>query len=123
MRLEGEAGVFRRVQIVFWLAALFAGAFVAASAGQGPPGGSPPGLDKAIAAKEKHAQKMLDKPGVAGIGVTLNKQGKPVIEIYKEKDDVPDLPADLDGVPVESVTTGILQARSLPTDRFPRPVP
>src|SRR5262245_55176204 len=123
MRLEREAGVFRRAQAVFWLAALIAGAFVTASAGQGPPGGSPPGLDNAIAAKEKHAQKMLDKPGVAGIGVTLNKQGKPVIEIYKERDDVPDLPDSLDGVAVESVTTGLIEPRSLPTDHFPRPVP
>ncbi len=115
--------MIRRAQIVFWLTALVAGAFVAASAGQGPPGGSPPGLDKAIAAKEKHAQEMLDKPGVAGIGVALNKQGKPVIEIFKEKNDVPDLPATLDDVPVESITTGLIQPRSLPTDRFPRPVP
>ena len=115
--------MIRRAQTVFWLTALVAGAFVAASAGQGPPGGSPPGLDKAIAAKEKHAQEMLDKPGVAGIGVALNKQGKPVIEIFKEKNDVPDLPATLEDVPVESITTGLIQPRSLPTDRFPRPVP
>ena len=104
--------MIRRAQTVFWLTALVAGAFVAASAGQGPPGGSPPGLDKAIAAKEKHAQEMLDKPGVAGIGVALNKQGKPVIEIFKEKNDLPDLPATLEDVPVESITTGLIQPRS-----------
>ena len=44
---------------------------------QGPPGGSPPGLDKAIAAKQKHADRMLDKPGVAGIGVALNGPASP----------------------------------------------
>ena len=122
--LEREAGVvFRRAQVVLWLAALVAAAFVSSSMGQGPPAGSPPGLDKAIAAKEKNAQRMLDKPGVAGIGVTLDKHGKPVIEIYKEKDDVPDLPDSLDGVAVQSVTTGVIAPRSLPTDRFPHPVP
>src|SRR5262249_38904686 len=111
-------------QIVIWLAALAAAALATSSAGQaGPPAGSPPGLEKAIAAKEKHAAEMLDKPGVAGIGVTLNRGGKPGIEIYKEKKDVAGWPDALDGVPVESITTGILQARSLPTDRFPRPVP
>src|SRR5580765_348942 len=115
MRLEREAGVIRRAQIVFGLSLLVAVAFAATSAGKGSPS-SPPGLDKAIAAKEEHAQKLLDKPGVAGIGVALNKGGKPVIEIFKEKDDVPDLPTDLDGIPVESVTTGIIQPRSAPTD-------
>ena len=66
---------------------------------------------------------MLDKPGVAGIGVGAEPAGKPVIEIYKEKADVADLPDELDGVAVESVTTGVIEPRSLPTDRFPRPVP
>ena len=31
---------------------------------------------------------MLDKPGVVGIGVGLNTAGKPVIQVYKETDDV-----------------------------------
>ena len=77
--------------------ALVGTVLVASSAGQGPPPGAgppgaPPGLDKARAAKEKHAGKLLDKPGVAGIGVGLNRAGKPVILIYKEKADVADLP-------------------------------
>ena len=108
---------------MLWLAALVAAAFVSSSMGQGPPAGSPPGLDKAIAAKQKHAQRILDKPGVVGIGVGLNPAGTAVIEIYKDKDDVPDLPDSLDGVAVESVTTGVIAPRSLPTDRFPHPVP
>ncbi|HET9462206.1 MAG TPA: fibronectin type III domain-containing protein, partial [Gaiellaceae bacterium] len=107
------------------LVALAAAALASASAGQpGPPGGSPPGLDKAIAAKEKHAARLLDKPGVAGIGVGLNPAGKPVIKIYKERQDVADLPDELEGVPVESVTTGVLEPRDhSPSHRFPRPVP
>ncbi len=109
------------------LVALVAVALASASSGQpaspaGPPSGSPPGLDEAIAAKERHAQRLLDKPGIAGIGVGLNPAGKPVIRIYKEKPDVVDVPDSLDGVAVQSMTTGILQARA-PTDRFPRPVP
>ncbi len=110
--------------MVIGLVGLVAIALAAASSGQpaGPPGGSPPGLDKAIAAKERHAQRLLDTPGIAGIGVGLNPAGKPVIRIYKEKPDVAGVPDSLDDVPVQSVTTGILQARA-PTDRFPRPVP
>ncbi|HEU0246147.1 MAG TPA: fibronectin type III domain-containing protein [Gaiellaceae bacterium] len=118
----------RRASIVFGLAALVAVALASASSGQspgpgaGPPGGSPPGLDKAIAAKEKHAERLLDTPGIAGIGVGVNPAGKPVIRIYKEKSDVAGLPDALEGIPVQSLTTGILQPRA-PTDRFPRPVP
>ena len=99
-------GLFRRAQVVLGLAALVGAAFAASSAGQGPPGGSPPGLDEAIAAKQKHAERLLDKPGVAGIGVGLNPAGKPVIEIYKEQPNVADLPDELEGVAVESITTG-----------------
>jgi hypothetical protein len=120
--------VVRRASIVVGLAALVAVTLASASSGQspgpgaGPPGGSPPGLDRAIAAKEKHAERLLDTPGIAGIGVGVNPAGKPVIRIYKEKADVAGVPDALEGVPVQSVTTGILQARA-PTDRFPRPVP
>ena len=118
----------RRAQVVLGLATLVAVALASASSGQpavpaaGPPGGSPPGLDKAIAAKERHARRLLDKPGIAGIGVGLNPAGKPVIRIYKETSDVAEVPESLDDVPVQAVTTGILVARA-PTDRFPRPVP
>ena len=88
----------------------------------GPPGGEPPGLAKARAAKAKHEDKILDTAGVAGIGVGVNKAGKAVVKVYKERPDA-DVPATLDGVEVDSVTTGIIEARAAPTDRFPRPVP
>jgi fibronectin type 3 domain-containing protein len=107
------------------ITALVAAALAAGSSGQQPPGGQgapPPGLEQAVAAKEKHAQKLLDTPGVAGVGVGVNRAGRAVIQIYKEKNDVAGLPASLDGVPVESVTTGVIEPRA-PTDRFPRPVP
>ena len=44
------------------------------------------------------------------------------MKVYKERPDA-DVPATLDGVEVDSVTTGIIEARAAPTDRFPRPVP
>jgi chitodextrinase len=116
--------LIRKAQVVLWLAAVVLGALATSSAGQGPPGGAPPGLEQAIAAKQKHAEKMLDKPGVAGIAVALDKHGKPVIRIYKERDDVADLPDELEGVAVESVTTGVIQPYDhVPTHRYPRPVP
>ena len=116
--------MLRGISRVVALATLVAAALASVSAGQGPPGGSPPGLDRALAAKQKHANRLLDKPGVAGVAVALNPAGKPVIEIYKERADVADLPHDLDGVPVETTTTGVIQPFDhAPTHRYPRPVP
>ena len=120
---EGTGVVSRRAQVVLWLAAVVVGAFAGSSAGQGPPGGAPPGFDKAIAAKEKHADKWLDKPGVVGVGVGVNKAGKAVIQVYKLKDDDEDIPSEVDGVAVEQVQSGRFDPRALPTDRWPRPVP
>ena len=116
--------MFRRARVVLGLVAALAAAFAASSAGQGLPGGSPPGLDKAVAAKQRHAERLLDKPGVAGVAVHLNSAGKPVIRIYKEKDEVDDLPDELEGVPVETTTTGVIEPYDhAPTHRYPRPVP
>ncbi len=58
-----------------------------------------------------------------GTGVGLNPAGRAVVRIYVETPDAAaDLPNALDGVPVETVTTGIIMARA-PSDWFPRPVP
>ena len=113
----------RKAQVVLWLAAVVVGALASSSAGQGPPGGAPPGLDKAIAAMEKHADKWLDKPNVVGVGIGENTAGKTVIHVYKLTDDDEGIPSDVDGVGVEHVRSGRFDPRALPTDRWPRPVP
>jgi hypothetical protein len=118
----------KRTFVLLGLAALVAAAMASASAGgqsaaaAGPPGGSPPGLARAIAALDRHRDELLDTPGIAGVAVGLDKAGHAVLEIYKERSDVAGVPSSLDGVGVESVTTGIIQPRA-PTDRFARPVP
>ena len=101
--------MFRRAQIVLGSALLVAVALASSSAGQGTPPGQDKDKDKAIAAKEKHAAKLLDKPGVVGIGVGVNGAGKPIIKVYKDKADVEDIPEELDGVPVDSVVTGVIE--------------
>ncbi|HET6624048.1 MAG TPA: fibronectin type III domain-containing protein, partial [Gaiellaceae bacterium] len=111
-----------RIHTALLLSALVAVALASSVQGQGPPGGSPPGLAVANAVKERNAERLLDLPGVVGVGVGVNRAGKAVIEVYKAKADVADVPASLEGVDVESVVTGIIEARA-PTDRFPRPVP
>jgi len=121
--------MLRRSPTVLVLAALVAAALASASAGgprataAGPPSGPPPGLDVAIAAQERHTDELLEHPGVVGTGVGLNPAGRAVVRIYVEAPAAAaDLPNALDGVPAETVTTGIIMARA-PTDRFPRPVP
>ena len=134
MRAEGKfrkwGAVVRRAQITVWVGVILGAVLASSSAGQGPPpgagqpGGAPPGLAQAIEAKQKHADKLLDKPGVVGVAVALNPAGKPVVRIYKEQDDVDDLPSSLDGVDVDTVTTGRIEPYDhLPTHRYPRPVP
>jgi chitodextrinase len=129
---ESEAGVVRRAQVVIWVSALASAVLVSASAAQGPPTapgspgagppGGPPGLEQARAAKEKHADALLDKPGVVGVAVGVRGNGAAVVKVYKEKADVADIPDELEGVPVDAVVTGVIRARA-PSDRFPRPVP
>ncbi|HXF97988.1 MAG TPA: hypothetical protein VNJ46_05175, partial [Gaiellaceae bacterium] len=106
--------------------AALAGALAASSA-LGQAGGAqrpaaPPGWERALAAQERHGSRLLDAPGIAGVGVGLNGAGRAVLRVYVERPDVAGVPEALDGVGVEKVTTGVLVPRA-PTDRFPRPVP
>ena len=65
-------------------------------------GRHPPGWDKALAAKQRHAERLLDLPGVAGVGVGVNPAGKPVVRIYREQDNVAGIPGELDDVPAKN---------------------
>ena len=114
--------VARRAQVVLGLVVLVVLA-LASSPSQGAPSAKPPDFDKAAAAVEKHADKWLDKPGVVGVGVGVNKAGKAVVHVYKLKDADEDIPSDVDGVAVEQIQSGRFDPRALPTDRWPRPVP
>jgi hypothetical protein len=123
-----------RLCTVLLLAALVAVALAASSSGQspgpvspgspspgGPAGSAPPGIEAAIAATQRHADELLDAPGVVGVGVGLDAAGHAVVRVYTDKPETV-VSASLDGVRVERTVTGIIEARA-PTDRFPRPVP
>ncbi|MCI0635996.1 MAG: hypothetical protein L0206_19085, partial [Actinobacteria bacterium] len=113
----------RRAQVVLGLAVLVAFALASSSTSQGAPGAKPPDFDKAAAALEKHGDNWLDKPGVVGVGIGVNKAGKAVIHVYKVSDDDEGIPSDVDGVAVAQVRSGRFDPRAAPTDRWPRPVP
>jgi hypothetical protein len=90
--------------------------------------------------QERHTAKLLATKGVVGTAIGLDLADRPAVKVYLETPDVPDIPEELEGVPVEVEVTGKLMAlpkpddnpdashkppsdRIDPTDRFPRPVP
>ncbi len=76
--------------------------------------GEPPGLAKAIAAQEKHQEVLLDLPGVAGVGVSLDESNQPAIIVFTENSGVGGMPAFIDGIPVKVVVSGKFTALPRP---------
>ena len=119
--------MFRRAQLVLWLAALVCAVLAASSAGKTPPtslqrpDATSPLLTKAIAAQKSHAQVWRIAPGIVGSGVGLTPTGQPVVEVFTTRPGVR-VPETLGGVRVRPVVTGMIVARSA-TLRYPRPVP
>jgi len=85
-------------------------------------GASPQGIENAIAAQERHTAALMRIPGVVGTAVGLLSNGQAVVRVYLAQDNVPGLPAVLDGVPVTRHVTGMLMAFSDPTTKA-RPAP
>ena len=82
---------------------------------------SPQGVDRAIAAQERHTAALMRIPGVVGTAVGALPNGQAVVRILLERD-VPGLPDRLDDVPVQRSVTGMLVAFSDPTTKR-RPAP
>jgi hypothetical protein len=80
------------------------------------------GVDRAIAAQERHTAALMRIPGVVGTGVGALPNGQAVVQIFLERAGVPGLPAVLDDVPVVTRVTGMFVAFSDPTKRQ-RPAP
>ena len=65
-------------------------------------------LDKLKAVKRKHSSTLLRRPGVCGVDIDVDANGRGALAIHldtndpKVKEDLPDV---LDGVPVEYVYT------------------
>ncbi len=100
---------------------LLAGLVVSPASAQ--PGFNPPGLAQAIAAQERHTDALLAREGVVGTAVGLNPAGKPVVQVFTEREGVPGIPSSLDRVPVVVRVTGEFVAENHATGEFPRPVP
>ena len=105
-----------------------------------PPPDGPPGLERAIEVKERHAEALLEVSGVVGVGVGHNGGSSPAVIIFTETPGVRGMPAFLEGVPVVMRVSGKFFAQPkpdsppgkppkdeepelTPKDRWPRPVP
>ncbi len=77
----------------------------------------------AIAVQDRHTPELIKIPGVVGTATALGADGQPVMRIFTERSGIAELPARLEGLPVEVKVTGLVMARTDPTDRLPRPVP
>ena len=69
-----------------------------------------PDLRAATAAKERHAARLLGQDGIEGLGVSLTSEGKPSVVVFTRHGAVGRIPAALEGVPVEVVITGRIEA-------------
>ena len=72
--------------------------FLAAAPAQAQNAIDPPGLDRAIAAKDFHVDGLMATDGVVGVGVGLTARGQAAIVIMTEDLGVAGLPRSLDGV-------------------------
>jgi hypothetical protein len=84
--------------------------------------------------QERHTEKLMAIPGVAGTAIGAGQGVQPIVLVLLEHGGVPDLPGDLEGVPVRPLVIGKIYALPKggtpsvgstlsPTDRWPRPVP
>jgi hypothetical protein len=95
-------------------------------------GAQGPDLRAATAAKDKHAEGLMRQEGIEGVGVTLTARGTPAVALFLAHGAVGRVPRELDGIPVELVITGKIEAilpQAKPgsggstTTRLTRPVP
>ncbi len=109
-------------------------------------GATPPGLDRALAAKAAHAAGILAIDGVVGLGVGLGAGGDATVVVTTARRGVAGIRRSLDGVAVRVLVTGPFHANLkpnckadpshpscgsseedptelAPTDRWPQPVP
>ncbi len=88
--------------------------------------------------QERHTAELMAKPGVAGTAVGLSESNHPAVLVLLEEAGAAGIPAQLEGVPVQRIFTGKIEALGAkkappgkgkpgtsidPTARFDRPVP
>jgi hypothetical protein len=110
--MERGGNTMRKLLIIFVVCLLITLSATAVYAA--PPPGGPPGLEQAIAVKERHVDALLTIPGVTGAAVGLNPAGQPSVIIFTEKPGISGLPAVLENVPVIVQVSGEFAALKRP---------
>ncbi|UCG87449.1 MAG: hypothetical protein JSW71_02580 [Gemmatimonadota bacterium] len=77
---------------------------------------------QALTIHRNHMERLLRHPGVVGTAVGLNPAGRPVMQVFVTAPDIADVPATVEGLPVQRKVTGMFVAGSNPTTRE-RPAP
>lgn len=103
---------------------LIAGLFLLLGSGAlaAPPPDGPPGLERAKQVQEANTPGLMAMPGVVGTAVSVDDSGNPVIRIFTESESVAGMPAHLQGIPVQTVVTGIIWAHDTTAKYRPAPI-
>jgi hypothetical protein len=83
----------------------------------------PVGLAAAMAAQDRHSERLMANAGVVGTATGKGTDGQPAILVLAERHGIAGIPPSLDGVPVVVKVTGEIHALTDPSGRFARPVP
>ena len=86
-------------------------------------GRSEEALEHVIAVQERNTERFMAREGVVGTAVGLDKNGRHVVMIMLEESGIPNVPDNLEGIPVQRVVTGTIYARDVYPGLFNRPVP
>jgi hypothetical protein len=122
----------RRRLLQVLLAATVAVCFLVFSTVSSAQGNSDNAFARVKEVQERHTERLMAMEGVVGTAVGLNDQDRQVVLVLLEHAGVSGLPEELEGVPVDPVVTGKIEALKGggkpapsidPTNWFPRPVP
>jgi hypothetical protein len=103
---------------------LIAGLFMIIGSGAfaASPASSSPGLERAQQVQEANTPGLMALPGVVGTAVSVDDNGNPVIRIFTESENVSGLPTSLQGIPVQTIVTGIIWIRDTTAKHRPSPI-
>jgi len=78
-------------------------------------GNSDNAFERVKEVQERHTAKFMAQKGVVGTAVGLNENAQHVVLVLLETEGVPDIPDDLEGVPVRRVVIGTVSALPRPS--------
>jgi hypothetical protein len=99
-------------------------------------GNSDNAFERVKEVQEQHTNELMAQPGVVGTAVGLDDQGEAAVLVLLENAGIGGIPEVLDGVPVQPIVTGKIEALARPSNKpggggstlsptsvWPRPVP